>query len=182
MTPAQRAMMTAVREGARPSLDGPFNALLRSPEMGNLAQTLGEYLRFRASMPARLRELAILLTARHWVAQFEWHAHAPLARAAGLADTVIDDIHAGRRPAGMQPDEAIVYEFASELRDRRRVSDETFRAAVTLLGEPGVLDLVAIMGYYDLVAMVLNVDRYPLPDGARPPFVEPGDDGGRSSG
>jgi 4-carboxymuconolactone decarboxylase len=173
MTPAQRAMMTAVIDGLRPSLDGPFNALLRSPEMGNLAQKLGEYLRFRAAMPPRLRELAILFTARHWLSQFEWHPHAPLAREAGLADTVVEDIHAGRRPSTMQPDERIVYEFILELSERRRVSDGTFDAAVTLLGEAGTLDLIAIMGYYTLVAMVLNVDGYPLPDGARPPFVEP---------
>jgi 4-carboxymuconolactone decarboxylase len=172
LTPSQRAMMTAVGAGSRPSLDGPFNALLRSPEMGNLAQALGEYLRFRAAMPPRLRELAILLTARHWLAQFEWHAHAPLAREAGLADTVIDDIHAGRQPAHLLPDEAVVYGFVSELRGRRRVSDATFRAAVDVLGEAGVIDLIGLMGYYDLVAMILNVDRYPLPDGAGRPFDE----------
>jgi 4-carboxymuconolactone decarboxylase len=172
LTPAQQAMVTDVLGGARASLDGPFNALLRSPEMGNLAQNLGEYLRYRAAMPPRLRELAILITARHWSSQFEWHAHEPLARAAGLDASVIDDIHAGRRPARMQRDEADVYDFVSELRARHRVSDATFRAAVDTLGEAGVIDLIGLMGYYDLVAMILNVDRYPLPDGAGRPFPE----------
>jgi 4-carboxymuconolactone decarboxylase len=93
--------------------------------------------------------------------------------AVGLNGVVIDDIHAGRRPTTMQADEAVVYDFSAELREHRRVSDATFKAAVNLLGEKGVIDLVAVMGYYDLVSMALNVDRYPLPEGAQPPFPEP---------
>jgi 4-carboxymuconolactone decarboxylase len=173
LTPEQKTMVNDLLSGTRTSLDGPFNMLLRSPEMGNLAQNLGEYLRFRTSVPLRLNEMAILLTARWWSAQYEWHAHKPLALKAGLSESVIDDIQAGRRPTRMQADEAIVYDFSFELRDRRRVSDATFKAAVALLGDRGVVDLVAVMGYYDLVSMVLNVDRYPLPGGAPPPFPEP---------
>jgi 4-carboxymuconolactone decarboxylase len=172
LTPQQKTMVNDVLAGTRTSLNGPFNALLRSPEMGNLSQKLGEYVRFRSSVPARLNEMAILLTARWWSSQYEWHAHKPLALKAGLNAAVIDDIQAGRRPAGMHADETVIHDFSAELRERRRVSDATFKAAVTLLGEHGVMDLIAAMGYYDLVSMVLNVDRYPLPDGAALPFPE----------
>jgi len=173
LTPEQQVMVNDLLSGARASLGGPFNALLRSPEMGNLAQKFGEQVRFRSSLPPRLNEMAILLTARWWSAQYEWHAHKPLALQAGLRAAVVDDIQAGRRPARMQPDEAVLYEFSTELRERRRVSDATFAAAVKQFGERGVMDLIGVMGYYDLVSMVLNVDRYPLPDGAPLPFPEP---------
>ena len=173
LNPEQRAMINDLLSGSRTSLDGPFNAMLRSPEMGNLSQELGEYLRFRSALPRRLNELAILLTAKAWTSQFEWHLHKTAALAAGLNPAVIDDIQVGRRPANMQADEAVIYAFCTELRERHRVSDATFAAAVKLFGEKGVMDLVAVMGYYDLVSMVLNVDRYPLPAGAELPFPEP---------
>jgi len=173
LTPEQQAMVNDLLASKRAALTGPFNALLRSPEMGNLAQKLGEYARFRSSVPARLNEMAILMTARWWSSQYEWYAHKTTALNAGLNVTVIDDIHAGTRPTRMQADEAIVYDFCSELRERRRVSDATYKSAVNLLGERGVVDLIAVMGYYDLVSMTLNVDRYPLPDGAPLPFIEP---------
>ena len=173
LTPEQKTMVNELLAGTRTSLDGPFNAQLRSPEMGNLAQKLGEYLRFRTSVPRRLNEMAILLTAKSWSAQYEWYAHKTDALSAGLNAAVIDDIQAGRRPARMQPDETAIYDFSTELREHRRVSDATFKAAVNVLGEKGVVDLVAAMGYYDLVSMMLNVDRYPLPEGAQSPFPEP---------
>jgi 4-carboxymuconolactone decarboxylase len=173
LTPEQEKMVEDLLAGTRTSLNGPFNALLRSPEMGNHAQKLGEYVRFKTSVPRRLNEMAILMTARYWSSQYEWYAHEKLALDAGLPPAVIDDIRAGRRPASMEADEAIVYDFSTELRERRRVSDETFQAAVGLLGEKGVIDLIGNMAYYDLVSMVLNVDRYPLPPGAALPFPEP---------
>lgn len=173
LTPEQRTLVNDLLSGTRASLDGPFNVLLRSPEMGNLSQKLGEYLRFRTVVPKRLNEMAILMTAKWWSSQYEWYLHSTLALSAGLNQAVIEAIRAGDRPAQMQPDEAIVYDFCTELRDRRRVSDGTFKAAVSLLGERGVVDLVATMGYYDLVSMALNVDRYPLPDGAQAPLPEP---------
>jgi len=172
LTAEQKTMVNDLLSGSRTSLGGPFNVLLRSPDMGNLAQKLGEYVRFRSSVPRRLNEMAILLTARWWSSQYEWYAHKTAALDAGLNASVIDDIQAGRRPGGMQSDEAVVYDFATELRDRRRVTDATFGRAVNLLGEKGVVDLVALMGYYDLVSMALNVDRYPLPGGAALPFPE----------
>jgi 4-carboxymuconolactone decarboxylase len=173
LTPAQQTMVTELLAGKRASLDGPFNVFLRSPEVGNLAQRLGEHVRFRSSVAPRVKEMAILMTARWWSSQYEWFAHKPLALSAGLSAEVIDALHAGKRPPQMQADEAALYDFCTELRDRRRVSDATFHAAVKLLGEQGVMDVMATMGYYDLVSMALNVDRYPLPDGNPLPFVEP---------
>ena len=173
LTPEQATMVTDLLAGTRTSLNGPFNALLRSPEMGNHAQKLGEYVRFKTSVPRRLNEMAILMTARYWSSQYEWYAHERLALDAGLSPAVIDDILAGRRPASIEADESIVYDFCTELRERRRVSDATFEVAVDLLGEKGVVDLIGNMAYYDLVSMVLNVDRYPLPAGAALPFPEP---------
>ena len=173
LTPEQRTMATELLNGQRGTLNGPFNALLRSPEVGNLAQKVGEYVRFRSSVPRRLNEMAILMTARWWSSQYEWYAHKTLALDAGLSPAVIDDLQANRRPKTMAADETVVYEFCTELRETRRVSDATFRAAIDLLGERGVMDLIALMGYYDLVSMTLNVDRYPLPNNAPLPFPEP---------
>ena len=173
LTPPQQTMVNELLSGKRGTLSGPFNVFLRSPEVGNLAQRVGEHVRFRSSLPPRLNEMAILMTAQWWASQYEWYAHQPLALKAGLAGDIVEALREGRRPARMQPDETAVYDFSSELRDRRRVSDATFRAAVQLLGEQGVMDLIATMGYYDLVSMALNVDGYPLPTGAVPPFREP---------
>ena len=173
LTPEQKTMVNDLLAGKRASLSGPFNALLRSPDMGNRAQKLGEYVRFGTTVPQRLNEMAILLTARWWSSEFEWYGHKTLALNAGLDAAVIDDIQAGRRPSRMRADETMIYEFSTELRERHRVSDGTFKAALNLLGERGVIDLIGVMGYYDLVSMVLNVDRYPLPEGAQPAFPEP---------
>jgi 4-carboxymuconolactone decarboxylase len=173
LNPTQKTMVNDLLAGSRTSLSGPFNVLLRSPEMGNLAQKLGEYVRFKSTVPRRLNEMAIIMTAKWWSSGYEWSAHKTAAQQAGLNNAIIDAIQAGRRPTMMQKDETVVYNFCSELRDRRRVSDATFKAAVDLLGEQGVVDLIGVMGYYDLVAMALNVDRYPLPEGTPAPFPEP---------
>jgi 4-carboxymuconolactone decarboxylase len=149
-------------------LNGPFNVLLRSPEMGDQAQKLGAQLRFHSSLPDKLRELAIIMTARSWNAQYEWYAHKRLALQVGLSPALIDAIAAGKRPASMEPDVEAAYDFASELLKTRQVSDRTFHAAVAKLGERGVVDLTALMGYYHMVSMLLNIDRYPLPDGVQP--------------
>jgi 4-carboxymuconolactone decarboxylase len=168
MTPDQRTMTRNVLEGPRGGLDGPMNILLRSPEMGNLAQEFGASMRFLTSMPAKLRELAIILTARHWTSQFEWQAHSQAATQAGLDAAIISAIAEGRRPATLAPEETVIYNFVTELLTSKQVSDRTFAAARQQLGERGVVDLVGLMGWYQMVAMLLNVDRYPLPDGAAP--------------
>ena len=173
LTAAQRTVLDELLRGQRGSVDGPFNVFLRSPELGNLLQRVGEHVRFRNSLPPNLKELAILLTAQWWQSQFEWFAHRPLALAAGLRLDVIDAIHGGERPATMTTEEATVYDFSTELRESRRVTDATFTTAVALFGEQGVMDLIATLGYYDVVSMALNVDRYPLPAGEVLPFPEP---------
>ena len=171
MTPPQRAMIEHLLAGERGTTSGPFNVFLRSPEMGDIAQQLGAQIRFHSSLPRRLNEMAILIVARHMTAQYEWYAHKRLALQAGLKQDIVDAIAAGRRPAGLQADEQALYTFESELLDRHEVGDATFKTAVAAFGERGVVDLINLMGYYHLVSMALNVDRYPLPDGAKPELL-----------
>ncbi len=168
MTPAQKAMIDHLLAGPRGGANGPFNMLLRSPEMGDLAQQFGGATRFATSLPQRLYELAILVVAREWSAQYEWYAHRRSAIQAGLSAATADAIAAGRRPASMPPDETVIYNFATELIDTKRVSDANFAAVKTQFGERGVVDLVGVMGWYTTVSMLLNVDRHPLPAGVEP--------------
>jgi 4-carboxymuconolactone decarboxylase len=168
MTPEQKKLVDSILAGPRTSLDGPFNVLLRSPEMGDLAQKFGAYARFHSSLPRRLNEMAILITGRFWTAQLEWQAHHRNALAAGLSPSIIDAIAAGKRPAPMQPDEEAVYNFCTEILNNRHVSDAAFQAAKSQFGERGVVDLLAVVGYYQFVSMLLNTDEYPLPPGVQP--------------
>jgi 4-carboxymuconolactone decarboxylase len=169
MTPAQRAVADAIVSGPRGSIRGPFNAWLRSPELADRLQKLGEHIRFKSSLPPRLNEFAILITARHWNAKFEWYAHYPLAIRAGLKPQIAADLALGKRPAGMADDEAAVYDFCTELRRDRRVTDATFAWVQKLVGDQGVVDLIGVNGYYDLVSMTLNVAEVPAPaDGVAP--------------
>jgi len=124
------------------------------------------------ALEPRLSELAILCTARHWTAQFEWYAHEPMARDGGLAQTVIDAVRERRRPDFAHADEAAVYDFCGELYADGRVSQATYERAVAELGQRGVVDLVGILGYYALVSMTLNVFEMPLPDGVAPPLAD----------
>jgi 4-carboxymuconolactone decarboxylase len=168
MTPEQQQLTDRILDSERKSMGGPFNTLLRSPEMGDLVQQLGAHIRYRTSLPHRLNEMAIIITARAWTAQYEWYAHKTLALQAGLSAAIVDAIAEGERPASMQPDEEAVYNFCTELLDTKQVSDATFQTATKAFGERGVVDLIGATGYYQLVAALLNVDRYPLPAGARP--------------
>jgi len=170
MTPAQRKVAEAIAAGPRKSLGGPFNTWLRSPDMADKLQQVGEQVRFRSSVPPRLNEFAILLTARAWDAEYEWSAHYPLAMKAGLRPSIAADVAAGRRPAGMAADEAAVYDFMAELRRSHRVSDPTYAAARAVLNDQGIVDLIALAGYYDLVSMTLNVAQVAAPaDGPKLP-------------
>jgi 4-carboxymuconolactone decarboxylase len=169
MTAAQKTMIDHLLAGPRGGADGPFNVLLRSPEMGDLGQQFGAA-RFTTPVPRKLWELAIIVTARHWTSQFEWYAHRRAAENAGLSPAISEAIAQGRRPTGMKPDEEVVYNFASELLETKQVSDATFNAARDALTERGVVDVIGIMGWYGTVSMLLNVDRYPLPDGVQPPL------------
>jgi len=179
LTADQRALYDAIKLGPRSAvknssaanpgpLGGPFNVLLRSPEVGNIIQSLGAAIRFKSSIPSKLNELAIISTARQWSAHYEWQAHHRLALEAGLDPAIGEAIAQGRRPAKMAEDEAIVYDFSTELHETHGVSDATYQRALDRFGERGVMDLIAVNGYYVLVSMVLNVDRTPLPEGAKP--------------
>ena len=168
LNPAQLKMVESVMTGQRGSMQGPYNVLLRSPELGNLAQQFGAHTRFNSSLPLALNELAILLVARFWTCQFVWWAHKRIAREAGLDESLIQAILLGQRPQNLTVDTAVAYEFCDELLQTRSVTDKSYAAAVKLFGEAGVVDLMGTMSYYTLVSMSLNVDQYPLPDGALP--------------
>lgn len=180
-TPEQKNLYDAIRSGpraktpnssaARPGpLGGPFNIMLRSPGIGDCVQRLGEEIRFRSSLPPKLNELAIIVTARYWKAQYEWQAHCKLALDAGLDPDKARAIAENRRPEKMDADESAVYDFSRELHESHGVSDETFKRVVDRFGERGAFDLIAVNGYYSLISMALNVDRTPLPAGVPVPL------------
>ena len=168
MSPAQRKMVEDLVAGPRSGANGPFNVLLRSPEMGDLAQKFGASMRFNPDMPRKLNEMAIIITGRYWTAQYEWYAHKRAALDAGLSPAIVDAIKDGRRPSGMSKDEEAVYNFCTEVLNTKHASDATFAAAKAAFGEKGVVDLMGVMSWYQMVSMLLNVDRYPLPDGVTP--------------
>ncbi len=173
MTEAQRKSYDGIVSGPRGAIRGPFNALLRSPDLADRVQRVGEYVRFKSSLPSRLNELAILVVARYWSAQYEWYAHRELAMKAGLDPKIADAIAERKRPAAMKDDEAAVYDFCTELHEKKSVSDAAYAAALKLFGEQGIVDLIGASGYYTLVSMVLNVDQHPLPEGVTPlPEIE----------
>jgi 4-carboxymuconolactone decarboxylase len=149
--------------------NGPFNAWMRSPDLGNRLQNVGAYIRYRTSLPLRLNEFAILITAREWTSQYEWYAHYPLAMKAGLNAKVADELALGKRPSAMSDDEAAVYEFCTQLHRTRNIDDATFNRALALFGERGVVDLIGVSGYYTAVSMTLNVAQV-LPEGAPLPL------------
>jgi 4-carboxymuconolactone decarboxylase len=162
MTPEQKAMIDHLLSGERQNLGGPFNVFLRSPEMGDIAQQFGASMRFHAALPKPALETVIILTARYWMAQFEWTAHKRAALQAGVSPAIVDAIAAGRRPAAMDPDLETAYNFTAELLKTRQVSDSAFLAAKNRFGEKGVVDMIALNGWYSTVSMALNVDRYPV--------------------
>ena len=170
MSADQRRVADEITSGPRRRLAGPFNAWLRSPELAERAQKLGAFLRFETSLSKRLKELAILVTARHWNAQFEWYAHEPEALDGGLGVDIIDAIRARQRPDFTKADEELVYEVSRALHDAHRIDDALYARAVETLGEDGTAELVGLLGYYTLVSMTLNVFEVPLPDGVAPPL------------
>ena len=155
-------------------MSGPFNAWLRSPVLADRLQKVGEYVRFNTSLDKRINEMAILMTAQAWGAQYEWYAHAPLALKAGLDPSVVAAIGAGRKPENMKDDEAIVWEFTTQLRRDHSVDDAIYARALEKFGEQGIIDLVAVNGYYDVVSMTLNVAHVKAPADAEIPFKQAG--------
>jgi 4-carboxymuconolactone decarboxylase len=175
LTPAQRSLVDSIRSGPRgqaTQIRGPFAVFLHSPDYGQRAQELGGYCRLKTKVPPRLSELAILVTARLWRAQYEWFAHVPHAERAGVTAQTIKALRAGRLPRSLPKDERAVYDFIKELYRRKRVGDKTYARLHALLGDDGMVEFVGILGYYVLIAMSLNVFRMGPPEGEPLPFPE----------
>jgi 4-carboxymuconolactone decarboxylase len=172
MTPEQREVAAEIAAGPRGEVRGPFIALLHHPALARRLQALGEQLRWGSRLPARLVELAVLVTARRWTCQHEWLMHERLARQAGLEARLIEAIAAGREPQDMGPDEAAVYAFCSDAHATGGVGDAAFDAVRSRFGLEGALELLALSGYYTLMAMVLNTAGLPLPGNAAAPLEE----------
>jgi 4-carboxymuconolactone decarboxylase len=166
LTSEQRAFADKEIAGGRKAETGPFNIYLRSPEMAELSRPLGDYLRFKAPMPRKFKEIAIMLTSRYWGGQYVWYSHRQQALDAGLSPAFITAMASGERPANMSPDEATMYDFCTQLLSTRQVSDTNFWAAKALIGERGIVEIVGLMGQYTGLTMLFVVDRYPVPAGA----------------
>ncbi len=172
MSPAQKRVHDQIIAGKRGRFGGPFELLIRAPEICGLASQLGEHLRWGTSLPDRLSELAIITTARFWRAQYEWYAHAPLAEKAGVPSAAIEAIRTDGTPLFTAKDEALVHRICSEIFRTRRLSDESFNEATAVLGETGLVEVIGIIGYYTLIANTLNVFEVGLPAGEALPFPE----------
>jgi 4-carboxymuconolactone decarboxylase len=171
LAPEQAAARQALLAGARGVLQGPFIPLLRNPALLGRVEKLGAYLRYESRLPGRIREFAILVVARAYSQQVEWAIHQPLALQEGVRPLVVAAIAEGRRPELMPEDEAATWEFLAELELHRSVSDATYARAVRQFGEAGMLDLVAIAGYYGLLGLVMNTARTQAPEGPRLPSL-----------
>jgi 4-carboxymuconolactone decarboxylase len=170
LSPEQQLVADSIRSGPRGGLRGPFEAWLRSPLFADRAQKLGEFCRFNSSLPADLNELAILLAGKHWKAQFEFWAHARLAREAGLAEGIIEAVRLGNPPPFTRDEERSVYNVVTEYFATNRVSDQTYRRAISALGDRALVDLIGVVGYYGLVCMTLNIFDVALPPGEAEPL------------
>ena len=174
LTDAQKRSVAEFKaaRGADARVNGPFVPLLRSPEVMSRARAMGDYLRFKSTLPPRLSEFVILMTAREWTQQYEWNAHYQLALKGGLKPEIAAAIAEGRRPTGMAEDEEILYDFCAELQRNKSITDATYARIVGKFGEQGVIDTAGIVGYYTLLAMVLNTARTPLDAGTKPALAQ----------
>jgi 4-carboxymuconolactone decarboxylase len=161
MDDAQKAAAQELINGPRGAVFGPFIPLMRSPELMNRLQKVGEYIRFHSALETRINEWVMLIVSRQWTQQFEWCMHYPLALKAGMKQEILDALAEGRRPRGMADDEEIAYDLCDELTRAHGVSDDTYRRAVERFGERGVVDMVGLVGYFTTVSMVMNVARTP---------------------
>ena len=170
LTDVQKKAAAEFSEGRGYDLRGPWVPLLRSPDMLLAAKGMSDYLRFKSKIDERIKEMMILIAAREWTQQYVWNSHYPAALKAGLKREVADAIADSRRPASMAEDEEIAYELATEILRFKRVSDPAYQRAVTKFGEQGVIDLVSLVGYYNLLAIVMNTTRTPLRAGTPEPL------------
>jgi 4-carboxymuconolactone decarboxylase len=172
LSPAQKTWADMIAAPPRNAKFGspPYRAYIRNPELAPRLSALSDYLRWNSSLPPRLSEFAILLTARQWTAQYEWFAHYPLALKAGLDAKILGDVSAGRRPDNMRDDEAALYDFVTALYRDKKVTDPVYKAAVDKFGERGVMDIIGIIGYYDLVSMTLITMQAGAPNDSVPPL------------
>jgi 4-carboxymuconolactone decarboxylase len=168
MSDAQKKAAASIVAGPRGRLIGPFIPLMRSPELMDRLQKVGEYIRFDNSLGHKLTEFTILITSRRWTQETEWNSHSDLALKAGLSPEIIAAVREGRRPSAMAADEEAIYDFCVELDQNRSVSDATYANVLKKFGEQGVIDLTGTIGYYTTLAMVLNVARTPLQPGVAP--------------
>jgi len=171
LSPEVRPMADYILRISSAGLGGPYNALMRSPVMAQRTLDLLDYLRFNTSVPKRLNEFAILIQARISNAQYEWWAHERIARKAGLSDGVMAGLRECRRPDGMQPDEALVYDFCVQLSLNHRVPDDVWARAIEAMGEQQVIDLVVLSGTYVMVSMLLNATQVGIPNGEPLPLT-----------
>lgn len=172
MSARQKEVAATIAEGPRGAIRGPFLALIHQPELADRLQRVGEHLRFGSVLPKALTELAVLTVARRWSCQYEWFAHARIARTTtDLPEPIIVAISEGKVPASMTEEQDTVYRFVRETLVRGEPEDSTYDRAVAHFGRAGVLDLIGLTGYYSMIAMVLNTSRVPLPDGAPPPLA-----------
>ncbi|MDE1935008.1 carboxymuconolactone decarboxylase family protein [Bradyrhizobium sp.] len=167
---AQKPLGEKIMKISSVGIGGPYNPLLRSPVLGQRLFDLFHYLRWETSVPTRLNEFAILIIGRQWRSQVEWFAHAPIAAKAGLKAEIIAELKEGKRPSGMADDEALVYDFVTELTTTQKVSDETFARAKKLFSDQQIVDLTAVAGNYVMVAMMLAMAEQTVPPGKEPPF------------
>jgi 4-carboxymuconolactone decarboxylase len=166
----QKQVAERVMNVSSAGLAGPYAMLLRSPDLLERYLGMTDYLRFNTSLPLHLNEMAILMEARMWDAQYEWWAHYPIALKAGLRQSIADDIRDGRRPTGLAPDEEVVYDVVVELLRDRDLTDETFARAKAILGEQPLIDLVAVTGFYVMVSTVIHAGRIEIPNDDPPPL------------
>jgi 4-carboxymuconolactone decarboxylase len=169
MTARQKALVDLVESGKlEGGTAGPLTVLLRSPELGEAILRYGAYERFHTPLSAKVREIAALLAIRHWSSQYLWYEHRRTGSQVGLSDAVLKNIAEGKRPSGLSPDEETAYNFCAELLRTTQMTDATFNTAKRQLGELAVVELMGAIGYYQTAAMLLNTDRYPVPDGIAP--------------
>ena len=170
-TPEQQRIADAITARRGGALGGPFLPWMRSPELCDRAQRLGEFCRFHSSLEPFLSEFAIIVTAHYWRAQYEFFAHARMARAAGVSDAIVEAVRTGAEPPLEDERHRAIYAFVTEYFATHRVADATYERAIAALGERGVVDLVGIVGYYCLVSLTLNVFEVALPDGEPEPLA-----------